>query len=127
MNTNYKICSFISLILTVLFFISIFDLPYGFYTFMRILVFILSVIFIFLYYSERGYFSSTLIPVIIIGTLWNPIIPIYLTKDIWVVLDIIAAITEGALSVHSLHLAKKKIILIIRKILCTTFTIKTTY
>ena len=106
MNINYKICSFISLILTVLFFISIFDLPYGFYTFMRILAFILSVIFIFLYYSERGYFSPTLIPVIIIGILWNPIIPIYLTKNIWVILDLIAAITEGVLSFHTLCIAK---------------------
>lgn len=106
MNNNYKFCSLISLILAILFFISIFDLHYGFYTFMRILAFILSGIFIVLYYAELGTFSPHLIPVIIIGVLWNPIIPIYLTKDIWVVLDLIAAIVEGALFYHMLRITK---------------------
>jgi len=106
MNNNYKICSLISLILAVLFFASIFDLPYGFYTFMRILTFILSCVFALLYYTELDSFSPTLIPVFIIGVLWNPIIPIYLTKDIWVVLDLIAAIVEGALFYHMLRITK---------------------
>lgn len=107
MNKNYKNCSLICLTLTILFIISIFDLPYGFYTFMRVLTFVLSIVHIFMYYSEAGTFSLSLIPIIIIAVLWNPIIPIYLTKDIWIVLDLFAAISESALCVHSLRLAKK--------------------
>ena len=83
------------LVLCVVFFISIFDMPYGYYTFARVIVFVLSIIFLFMWYAAEGMeFSMKFIPVIIVAILWNPILPIYLDKETWVILDVLAIVTE---------------------------------
>lgn len=84
----------IPFVLALLFFISVSDMPYGFYTLVRIAAFILSVVFIYIWYGYTGKFSPKFIPIIIIAILWNPILPIYLDKETWVGLDIFAIITE---------------------------------
>ena len=94
MTNNYKICACTSLTLGILFFVSVFNLPYGFYTFMRVFTLVLSALYVFYYYSETEKFSLTFIPVLAIGILWNPIAPIYMDKNTWVVFDYIAAIIE---------------------------------
>lgn len=82
------------LIISAILFISIAELPYGFYTFMRIVVPLLSVIYLFFTYMEKEEFSFILIPNIIIAIMWNPIFPIYLDKETWVAIDTIAGISE---------------------------------
>lgn len=83
------------LILSVVFLISIFDMPYGYYTFARVMVFVISIIFLIMWYVANDMeFSMEFIPVIIVAILWNPILPIYLDKETWVILDVIALVTE---------------------------------
>lgn len=82
------------LIIAVILFISIAELPYGFYTFMRIAVTLLSAIYLFFAYMTKEKFSMMLIPNIIITILWNPILPVYLDKETWVVIDAIVGICE---------------------------------
>ena len=95
------------LVLCVVFFISIFDMPYGYYTFARVIVFVLSLIFLILWYVANGMeFSMKFIPVIVVAILWNPILPVYLDKEIWVVLDILASIIEIIVSVLSYRTIK---------------------
>lgn len=69
--------------------IAIKDLPYGYYTFLRISTF-LSSIALACVYSKK--YSSLFISFIIVGILFNPIIPIHLTKDIWRYINILVGI-----------------------------------
>lgn len=96
MNPKEKLPKFfiLPLIIAAILFISIADLPYGFYTFMRIVVPLLSAIYLFFAYTTEGKFHFMLIPNIIITIIWNPILPVYLDKETWVVIDAIAGICE---------------------------------
>ena len=94
------------LITAAILFISIADLPYGFYTVMRIVVPLLSVICIFFAYIGKGEFSLMLIPNILIVILWNPILPVYLDKETWVVIDVIAGISQILMTFYLYRLWK---------------------
>ena len=96
----------IPLTLMALFFISIFDLPYGFYTFFRIVVFALSLFFGLVYYGLKGNISFISILSFLIAVLWNPIIPVYLDEDTWVTLDIVAIFLEAIMIYPSYKLWK---------------------
>ena len=94
------------LIIAVILFISIAELPYGFYTFMRIVVPLLSAIYLFFAYALKDEFSLMLIPNIIIVILWNPILPIYLDKETWVVIDAIAGISQIVMAFYAYRLER---------------------
>lgn len=64
-------------------------LPYGYYTFVRIFICGVSVYSAFLLMKKDSNYLGWLF--IIIGILYNPIIPIYLTREIWQYLNIITA------------------------------------
>ena len=96
------------LVIAGILFVSIADLPYGFYTFMRIAVPILSVIYLFFAYMCKEKFSLMLIPNIIITILWNPILPVYMDKDSWVMIDAIAGICEIVVAFYAYRLWKKE-------------------
>lgn len=84
--------------------IGCFPLPIGYYMFLRIAVCIASIVLI-VHEHEKGLnFSNILWGMIAI--LFNPIIPVYLhDKDIWVILDIIAAVL---FAVKTYRLTKEK-------------------
>lgn len=69
---------------------AIIDLPYGYYIFLRIIICILSC---FTAYVALVSDKKPWIWIFgVIAVLFNPIIPIYLDKEIWTVIDIIVAI-----------------------------------
>lgn len=94
------------LIIAIILFISIAELPYGFYTFMRIAVSLLSAIYVLFAYAIADRFSLMLIPNTLIFILWNPISPVYLDKETWVVIDAIAGICEIIMAFYAYHLWK---------------------
>ena len=96
------------LVIAAILFVSIAELPYGFYTFMRIVVPLLSIIYLFFAYMEEDRFSLMLIPNIIITILWNPILPVYLDKESWVMIDAIAGICELVVAFYAYRLWKKE-------------------
>lgn len=99
---------FMPIIIAIIFLISTADLPYGFYTIMRIAVPLLSAIFLFFLYCELNEeFNLMLIPNILIIILWNPILPIYLDKDTWVIIDLIAVLAELIVSVYAYRIWKR--------------------
>ena len=73
-------------------FIEIFDLPYGFYEFLRIITFIGVIGLIYLFNYQISQPAFLLLFLIIIGLLWNPILPIYLDRGSWFVFNLIAGI-----------------------------------
>ena len=69
------------------------DFPIGYYTFMRIVVFIASCMIISINYKTHNKINLWIVLFALIAILFNPIIPIYLhDKDIWAILDIVGAI-----------------------------------
>ena len=108
MSTENKTPKFfiLPLVIAAILFISIAELPYGFYTLMRIIVPILSAIYLFFAYMEKEEFSLMLIPNILIVILWNPIFPIYFDKGTWIGIDTIAGICEIVIAYFSYRLWK---------------------
>ena len=86
-------CS-ICLLFAVLYLIATADLAYGYYTFIRVLsLFGMLVLgFLWLMIAEKP-LSPIMIVLTVILVLFNPIIPIYLDKETWIVLDTISAFT----------------------------------
>lgn len=71
--------------------LGIFDLPIGYYTFLRVVITIISLLIIINENKTKIDFWKIIFLVILI--LFNPIIPIYLyNKGIWIVIDIIVAL-----------------------------------
>jgi len=82
------------LICAGLLFLSLANLPIGYYTFLRIVVFIGSLVIVLTEFKQG--FNFWVIAFGLIGILFNPIIPIYLNdKSAWMPIDIIAAILFG--------------------------------
>jgi len=74
----------------VVLFIAIFDMPSGYYTFLRIIVFITTGLTAIYFFNKEESATGTVL--LLIAILWNPFIPIYIyDKSVWVVLDLIAA------------------------------------
>tara|TARA_B100000780_G_C20775982_1_gene308119 strand:- start:222 stop:500 length:279 start_codon:yes stop_codon:yes gene_type:complete len=70
-----------------LLFIAIFGLPYAYYTFLRLVVTGISLYAAFRL-LEKG--SINFWVVLFVALLFNPLIPIHLSKDIWVLINITA-------------------------------------
>ena len=94
------------LVIAAILFVSIAELPYGFYTFMRIVVPLLSGIYLIFAFLLTDGFNLMHIPNILIVILWNPILPIYLDKETWVVIDAIAGISQIIMAFYAYRLEK---------------------
>lgn len=93
------------IVMIVLFLVSICNMQYGFYTFARICVCILSLILAYDIYAFEGSMLMVAINVVI-AILWNPIFPIYLEKHTWVDLDIIASVFQCVNGIYAYKLWK---------------------
>ena len=102
-NETVKLFLF-PLIIAAILFLSIAELPYGFYTFMRIVVPFLSVIYLFFAFMFTDGFNLMHIPNILIVILWNPIVPVYLDKETWVIIDVIFGICELGIAYYAYRL-----------------------
>lgn len=69
------------------------DMPMGYYTFMRIVVFLAGIFAAFMSYSENESINFWTIIFALVAILFNPIIPVYLhDKEVWAILDSIGAV-----------------------------------
>ena len=87
MNNIVRTIALISAVLLLLCFL---DLPYGYYMFLRIVIFISSLIFVYYSYSTEKTGLAILFGLTAI--LWNPIIKISFEKETWLIFDVIAAV-----------------------------------
>ena len=78
---------------SVLLLLGIFQLPYGYYQLLRIVVTISSGISAYKAYENEN--QGLCIAFALVLILFNPIIPIYLNKEIWIPIDIIVGIFFG--------------------------------
>lgn len=86
-NSLYRLVSFI---IALLLLIGVFELPIGYYSYLRCAVCIYSFASAYSYFTRK----KRIIPIVFlaVGILFNPIILITMTKASWVIIDIISAI-----------------------------------
>ena len=84
----------LKLITSGMLFLAIFQLPYGYYNLLRLVVTISSGISSFSAYENEKVGIAIIFAIICL--LFNPIFPIYLDKSMWIPIDIIAGIFFGA-------------------------------
>jgi hypothetical protein len=78
----------VAAVVAALLFIAVAPLPYGFYTLLRIAVCLAAA---FSAYADfTGARTGWAIAWAVVAILFNPLIPVHLSKDIWMVLDIAA-------------------------------------
>jgi len=83
----------LKLITSGMLFLAIFQLPYGYYNLLRLVVTISSGISSFNAYENKNVGIAILFAIICL--LFNPILPIYLDKSMWIPIDIIVGIFFG--------------------------------
>ena len=76
---------------TTVLFIGIFPLPIGYYTFLRLVVTAAAAYIAYQTYQKDKQ-SGWLWIFGLVALLFNPLIPIYLDKEIWMVIDLAAAV-----------------------------------
>jgi hypothetical protein len=64
-------------------------MPYGYYTFLRLVVTIVACITAFSFYKEGHVTWAWIFG--LVGILFNPLIQVHLSRDIWMILDLLAA------------------------------------
>jgi len=76
---------------SILLVIALFSISeYGYYLFLRWVVFLSAIYVVYLFMGYKR--TNWIWVIVIIAILFNPIIPIYLNKEIWQIMDIIVAI-----------------------------------
>lgn len=84
--------------------VAIFPLPYGYYTLLRIVVTIGCIVYLASNYE--GELTRGVVTFGVILILFNPLIPIWLSKPIWIPIDIVVACVFGYAGYSIEELAK---------------------
>lgn len=98
----------IFLVPAALLLIGIADLDIGYYTFMRIVVFLAGCFITYACYKENDKVDFWTVAFALVTILFNPIIPVYLhDKDAWAVLDFVGAAIFGIKGAITLKRSKQ--------------------
>jgi len=82
-----------AIVAIILLLLTFLDWPYGYYTFLRIIVTGIAIYYAYYLYAVANQLNFWFWGLIAIAILFNPIFPIYLRdKTIWGIIDVIAAI-----------------------------------
>lgn len=91
-QVNKQSTKFIFLIPVVLLIIApLIKFPYGFYVFLRLVITFTSGLIIYHSYKNTNEVNLTVVIFSLILILFNPFVPIYLSREIWLPIDFIAA------------------------------------
>lgn len=82
--------------------VALLPLPYGYYVFLRLAICAGALLLAVAEYHDHGVSIWTLVLGVLV-LLFNPVIPVYLTRDIWVPIDAGAAVLIGAHYWHRRH------------------------
>jgi len=72
--------------------LAVFPLPYGYFTVLRIIVTICSALIAHRVYKSSGNFTASVLLFCVIAILFNPFVPIHLSKVIWMPINLISAV-----------------------------------
>jgi hypothetical protein len=82
----------INTILSILMILALFNLPYFYYELLRVVVFLGAAYDAYVAYTLYDKANGPFYVFLFIALLWNPIFPIYLTRGVWNIFNVIAAI-----------------------------------
>jgi membrane-bound ClpP family serine protease len=88
-KTIIKYKNIVSVISTIMLLLAMADLPYGYYNSLRLVITASAIFLVWIAYKLKREFW--LFSMGIVALLFNPIVPIYLDKEIWVIIDFIVA------------------------------------
>lgn len=80
-----------SFLLGFLLLVAVFPLPYGYYVFLRLSIFVGSIFLAHAFY-KRDQFNWMLV-LAGLAILFNPIIPVHLSRGLWLPIDMVSAVT----------------------------------
>lgn len=100
---RYRLLAHLSGYLAVLLVITaiIPDFPYQWYTMVRWFVFLVSVFAVYQRIKAETYFTASdradilLVMYLVLGLVFNPIIPFSFSRDLWFVIDLVGAVATG--------------------------------
>lgn len=95
-----------ALLLGVLMLIAVGDNPYGYYQFLRIATIIIALFIAYIVYKSDEENKAVWF-FVAVAILFNPFLPIYLDKSLWVVIDILVAVSIPLVTILSLKSSKK--------------------
>jgi hypothetical protein len=81
---------YIKLILSALFLLCLAPMPYGFYSLIRFVAMIAFAIYAYVYYEKKN--NKLAIIFVSLAILFQPLLPIYLGRTLWNIVDVIVAI-----------------------------------
>lgn len=84
-----------SFILMIIMGIAIFNLPYGYYTFLRFATLICSGFIVLNFYTLDQFENPHVWVSITTLVLWNPIFPFYMERSTWVFFNLVATVYFG--------------------------------
>ena len=94
MKNQILINSFLILIVNIasviLLIIAIGQNPYSYYIFLRVFLFVASVINLYFLFQKKDKFWGTFF--FIVAIIYNPILPLYLTKSLWSIINLLTII-----------------------------------
>lgn len=76
--------------------IAVMPLPYGYYTFLRLVVTAAAAFVVWIEYSRAQGLTFWAVLFALLGLLFNPLIPVHLSREVWAWLDVAAAGTFAA-------------------------------
>lgn len=79
--------------------VGLLPLPYGYYTFLRIIVCLSAAIAAYLAFKACNRMDAFVATSVAVAIVFNPVIPVYLNKGLWSVIDVVAAIWFASLAV----------------------------
>jgi hypothetical protein len=81
---------YIKLILSALFLLCLAHMPYGFYSLIRFVAMIAFAIYAYVYYEKKN--NKLAIALLSLAILFQPLLPIYLGRMLWNIIDVGVAI-----------------------------------
>lgn len=79
----------------VLLLVALFELPYGYYIFLRWTVCIAACFTAWAFYAANERPTLIMLLMTVIAILFNPIVPVHLTRSTWAIIDVVTAIVFG--------------------------------
>ncbi len=67
-------------------------LPYGYYTLLRLVVTTAACLAAFHFYNEKGSIDWKVVAFGLLALLFNPLLPVFLTRSLWLGIDVVAAL-----------------------------------
>jgi len=105
-NKKYSaVISILWIIPAIMLLVAMLPMPYGYYTFLRIMVGLASGFIAYVVYSETRDIGPWAVTYAFIALLFNPIAPIHLSREIWLPVDLF---TSGVFCAFGIVLQQNK-------------------